>query len=91
MGTLLAVLGYFRAEVQAMARAWLAGLRGAPLGTDGRMAWGIIIATIPAVLFGLFLGATGEATLRLPWVIALTSIGFGLLLGLADWRAAQAG
>lgn len=89
LGTLLAVLGYFRVEVRAMAHAWLGSLRGAPLGTDGRLAWGIILATIPAVLFGIYLGSTGEATLRLPWVIALTSIGFGLLLGLADWRASQ--
>jgi len=89
LGTLVAVLGYFRTEVRAMAIAWFGSLRGQEMGVDGRIAWGIILATIPAVLFGLSLGSTGESTLRLPWVIALTSIVFGLLLGLADWRAKQ--
>ncbi len=89
LGTLVAVIGYFHTEVRAMAGAWWGSLRGAGLNTDARLAWGIILATLPAVLFGLLLGSLGEAQLRLPWVIALTSIGFGLLLGLADWRARQ--
>lgn len=89
LGTLVAVLGYFHAEVRAMASAWLGGLRGRALGTDGRLAWGIMLATLPAVIVGFLLGSVGEASLRVPWVIALTSIGFGLLLGLADWRARQ--
>lgn len=89
LGTLLAVIGYFQRDVRAMASAWGASLRGAPLNTDARMAWGLILATFPAVMFGLSLGSVGEQTLRLPWIIALTSIGFGLLLGLADWRARQ--
>lgn len=89
LGTLIAVVGYFHTDIRIMAIAWIKSLRGDELGTDGRLAWGIILATIPAVVCGLSLGAVGESTLRLPWVIAFTSIGFGLLLGLADWRARQ--
>lgn len=89
LGTLLAVVGYFHAEVRTMLLAWLRSLRGGGLDTDGKMAWGIILATIPAVLFGLYIGSAGEERMRLPWLIAFTSIGFGLLLGIADWSARQ--
>src|SRR5699024_6103085 len=45
----------------------------------------------PAIAFGLFLGPEGEAMLRTPWVIATTSIVFGILLGWVDWRARMTG
>ena len=44
------------------------------------------MATIPAVLAGLFLGDFIEQNLRSMLVIAVTTIVFGLLLGWADWR-----
>lgn len=89
LGTLAAVLGYFRREVAALALGWWRSVRGGDGGSDGRLAWGLVLATLPAVAFGLWLGAEGEQALRLPWVIALTSIVFGLLLGWADWRGPQ--
>lgn len=91
LGTLMAVVGYYWREVLAMAGAWFRSFATRRLDSDSRLAWGLIIATLPAIGFGLLLGAEGEAMLRLPWVIATTSIVFGLLLGWCDWRGRMTG
>src|SRR5699024_3712909 len=91
LGTLVAVVGYYRRDVLAMARAWLGSFVTWRLDRDARLAWGLILATIPAIIFGLLLGAQGEAMLRTPWIIASTSIVFGILLGWFDWRGRMNG
>jgi undecaprenyl-diphosphatase len=54
-GTLLAVVLYFRRDLATLFRAALAGIaRRAPLGTpDARLAWWIVLGTIPGVICGL--------------------------------------
>lgn len=83
VGTLAAVLFYFRREVRDLIFGWLQSLSGKH-SEAGRLAWYVIIGTIPAGLFGLFLSGRFEAFLRSPLLIAATTIGFGLLLGWAD-------
>lgn len=84
LGTLLAVVGYFRARV---ARLIVSGIR-APFtrerDADGRLAWLLVLATIPVGLAGLLFKGVVETTLRGPLVIAAASIGFGLLLWWSD-------
>jgi len=87
LGTLAAVLAYFRRELAAMAGAWVASVTGRGGGVDARLAWGLVIATVPAMIVGVVLGESGQAMLRAPWVIATTSVVFGVLLGWIDWRA----
>ncbi|MEQ8797894.1 MAG: undecaprenyl-diphosphate phosphatase [Salinisphaeraceae bacterium] len=87
LGTLVAVLGYFRHDVARMLRAWVVSLAGHGLDADARLAWGVILATLPAVGVGTLLGVTGESLMRQPWIVALASIVFGVLLGWVDWRA----
>jgi undecaprenyl-diphosphatase len=41
---------------------------------DGRMAWLVIVATVPAALFGYFFEGFFETTARSPWVVALCFI-----------------
>jgi undecaprenyl-diphosphatase len=85
LGSLIAVLGYFRAEVWAIATAWLGtSLAGRPPDSDSRLGWAIIVGTLPVVLAGFLLKSLVETELRAPWIIAAATIGFGLLLGLAD-------
>jgi undecaprenyl-diphosphatase len=48
------------------------------------MAWAVIVATIPASIAGFMFDGYIEANLRSVAVIAAATIGFGLLLGLAD-------
>jgi undecaprenyl-diphosphatase len=89
VGTLLAVVLYFRKEVGSMAVAWFATLKGERDNFDGKLAWWIILATIPAGLFGLFGKDFIEEHLRSALVIAGTTLIFGVLLGFADIQAKQ--
>ncbi|MFC3150478.1 undecaprenyl-diphosphate phosphatase [Litoribrevibacter euphylliae] len=84
VGTLLAVLIYFREEVFKIAMAWFGSFAGKGVTTEARMGWWIIIATIPVVLCGATLNDFIETYLRSIVVIAAASIFFGLILLWAD-------
>jgi len=88
LGTLLAVVIYFRREVISLLQAWCASLTGNHNG-ESRLAWWIIVGTIPAGLFGLLAKDLIELYLRSAWVIAGTTILFGLVLWWADVKAKQ--
>ncbi len=85
-GSLLAVVAYFRRELWAMGRDWLVAVTGGRRTADSRLGWWIIIGTIPAGVIGLLAKDAAEAALRSPLIMALALIGFGLLLGWADWK-----
>ncbi|WP_020398483.1 undecaprenyl-diphosphate phosphatase [Kordiimonas gwangyangensis] len=91
VGTLVAVLVYFRDDTKGLFLAGLGSIGIAPArraieGTIyGKLFWAIVIATIPAVIVGFMLKVTGTVDLmRGAAVIATTSIVFGLLLYWAD-------
>ncbi len=87
-GTLIAVVGYFRRDIWQIARGWLVALPpGRPANPEARLGWAIIIGVLPVVVVGLLLKDFVESELRQAWIIAATTIVFGLLLGWADWRA----
>ncbi len=83
VGTLAAVVGYFRNELWGMARAWFGSLRGV-VSPQARLAWAVLLGTVPVGLAGLLLGDWVEAHLRTPLVIAAATVVFGLALGWAD-------
>ncbi|MDJ0741209.1 MAG: undecaprenyl-diphosphate phosphatase [Gammaproteobacteria bacterium] len=88
LGSLIAVVTYFRRDIWAITRAWSASLLpGGHASSDSRLGWAVIVGTIPVVVAGLLLKAVVEGELRAPWVIGLTTIVFGLLLGWVDTRA----
>jgi undecaprenyl-diphosphatase len=89
LGTLIAVVLYFRGDIARLAVAWLATIRRRRIETvDERIAWYIAAATVPAAI----VGAVGENLIaeRLgePWQIAILLAVFGALLYLADRRPA---
>ncbi|HEX9706802.1 MAG TPA: undecaprenyl-diphosphate phosphatase [Steroidobacteraceae bacterium] len=84
VGTLFAVVAYFRVQLLAMARAWFGSLAGRSLTPDARLAWCVVIGTIPVGLVGLFFGGLIEVWLRNPLFVAATLSFFGLLMWLAD-------
>lgn len=88
VGTLLAVLIYFRKEVTSLLSSWVLSLTGKH-SADGRLAWLIILATIPAALFGLLAKDFIEVYARSALVIASTTLVFGALLWYADVKAKQ--
>jgi undecaprenyl-diphosphatase len=91
VGTLAAVVIYYRRDLGQMVLAWLRSVTGGQATDDSRMAWYIVFATVPAGLVGLLGGDFIEANLRTLPVIATTTLVFGILLGLADRRAVSAG
>ena len=78
-GTLIAVVGYFRVEVGRMLLAWIESIRGRQ-SAEGRLAWTIVLATIPAGLAGLSLGDFIETHLRSTYVIIATTLIYAPLL-----------
>ncbi|MDN4503530.1 undecaprenyl-diphosphate phosphatase [Alteromonadaceae bacterium BrNp21-10] len=88
VGSLLAVLIYFRADIQKLTVAWFSSL-GGRVTEQSKLAWWVIIATIPAVIAGFLGKALVVEYARSALVIACTTIGFGLLLWYADYRAKQ--
>jgi undecaprenyl-diphosphatase len=86
-GTLAAVLIYFRAEIARLLRALWESLRRRGVGgAQERLAWAIVVGTIPAVIAGGLGESFIEDHLGDPWQIAILMIVFGLLLGYADRR-----
>ena len=86
LGTLAAVVAYFRFELIAITRAWGRDVFGGHKTAESRLGWAVLIGTIPAGLAGLLLAGMVELYLRSPMVIALATIGFGGLLWWSDAR-----
>jgi len=82
-GTLTAVVLYFRKELVRMVVEWFASFKGR-LTPDARLAWAVLIGTIPVGLAGLIFKDLIETQLRSSVVIAIATIVFGLLLWFAD-------
>jgi undecaprenyl-diphosphatase len=83
-GSLFAVIIYFRYEIIALAKAWFTSLASKQQTQESKLAWWIILATIPAVIVGFTAKEFIETHFRNTLVIAITTIFFGLLLWLAD-------
>ena len=86
LGTFVAVLGYFRKDVKSyvVEGTKLVLTRTKPVTTDGRLAWLFVLATIPAAAIGAIFEDQIGTALGSPLIIALSLIGFGILLGVAD-------
>ena len=85
LGTLVAVAGYFWHDIVRLLTAWFRSVRAVAIrASDERLAWVIVVATIPAAV----VGALGENFIvnRLgePWQIAILLAAFALVLLWAD-------
>lgn len=89
VGTLAAVVYYFRRDLLNMARDWCLSLARRQNVGESRLAWAIVLGTIPVGVAGLLLNHTVETSLRSTLIIAATTIGFGLLMWGADLMGKQ--
>jgi undecaprenyl-diphosphatase len=89
LGSLVAVLFYFRRDIWNVARAMLTQIGGGQMTDDSRLGWHIIVATIPVLVAGLLFEEIAETKLRSIAVITATTLVFGLLLGIADKAGTQ--
>ena len=89
LGTLVAVIAYFWADVVRYLVAWFGSVRRRAIRTaDERVAWYVFAATIPAAVAGAAGEEVIEKHLGQPWQIAIFLAVFGVLLWIAD-RSAQ--
>ncbi len=89
IGSLFAVIVYFWRDVLKLIAGGL-DLLHLRMNDNSRMALYIIVATIPAVVFGLFLKKSGYGDgLRSVEVIAWNAIIFGILMYVADYIGKQ--
>jgi undecaprenyl-diphosphatase len=87
LGTLVAVIVYFAIDLRRLIGAWLRSIRRRRVvGPDERLAWLVIVATIPAVVAGAALENVIVDHLGEPWQIAIFLAVFGVVLFLADRR-----
>jgi undecaprenyl-diphosphatase len=85
LGTLVAVVAYFRTDLGRLVAAWVRSVRArAARDADERVAWLVVIATIPAVIVGAVGEGFIEDHLGDPWQIALALAFFAGVLWLAD-------
>ena len=84
VGTLSAVLIYFRRELVPMTVDWFSSLVTRRQTMNSMLAWAVLFGTIPVGLVGLLFKHVIETELRSPLVIAVATIVFGLLLWVSD-------
>ena len=86
LGTMAAVVLFFRADLLRIARAWLASLRDRSrrADLDARLGWYLILATLPISVLGLAFKDQIESGARDLYVIGTALIVFGLVLLLAE-------
>ena len=91
LGTVVAVIGYFWKDLVVYIREGtrLLWRREKPVNAEGRLAWLLVLSSVPAAA----VGAVGEeyidSKLGTPVLIAISLIVFGLLLAWADRRAGK--
>lgn len=91
LGTLIAVVAYYRRDVVLYVRDGVSTIvrRRRPITEHGRMAWLLVVASVPAAVVGVLLETWIDRELGKPWIIAASLIAFGLVLAWADRRQGE--
>ncbi len=89
IGTLLAILVYFRDDFYSLGRAFFFLDKGEKGDTQRRQIVYIVIATIPAVIAGVLLEDAAATTFRSPLLVAFTLSAAGFLLWLGEKEGAK--
>ena len=90
LGTLVAVILYFRRDVGRLIAAWVRSVvRRRIVTQDERVAWYVAIATVPAAIAGAAGENFIEKRLGDPWQIAIALAVFAVVLWLSDRVAAR--
>jgi undecaprenyl-diphosphatase len=86
LGTMAAVLLYFRADLWRIALAWLRSLRDAEVRRtlDARLGWYIVLGTVPVAVLGLAFKDPIENEFRNLYLIGAALIVFGLVMAYVD-------
>lgn len=89
MGTLLGALIYFRRDVVRVTVSWFGSVANRRIRTpDEKLAWALVVGTIPGAAFGALGEGFIQDELGQPWMIASLLAVFGVVLWVVDKRAA---
>src|SRR6185312_5539850 len=91
LGTLVALLVYFRADWARLVPAGFAAIRDRSLAgdKDRTLAWLLVAATIPAAIVGALFSDVFEEQIRHVGLVALTLVIGGVIMWLADHLGAR--
>ncbi|GGL93202.1 undecaprenyl-diphosphate phosphatase [Nakamurella endophytica] len=91
VGAIIAVIIYFRADIVRLLRAWFRGLFRAAHRSDPdyRMAWLVIVGSLPIVVAGYLGRHLVTGPLRSLWVVAVALIVWGVVMLVAEALARQ--
>ena len=91
LGTLAAILIYFRVMIGRFILAWLQSVRARQwdMTTDSRIAWLLLLGTIPAGIAGYLLESTVEDTFRSPALVGAMLILFCIPMVMAERLGSQ--
>ena len=84
LGTLTAVMFYFRKDIITMTKDWGLSIANKQRVGQSTLAWGVIWGSIPVGLIGFLFHDYIDTVFRSPLVIAWATIVFGLLLYYSD-------
>lgn len=85
VGTLAAVVGYFRDDLLRMLRDWLRSVAERRDVGESRLVWYLLVGTVPVGAAGLVLVAVDDEMMRSALVIATATVLFAVLLWWADF------
>ena len=91
VGSLFAVIYYFRLQIWQLMIAWFRSVGGEAKTEESQLAWLIILATFPAGIAGLLLNDIVEQYARSMLLIGATSIIFAILLYFGDRKSVKSG
>ncbi|ASW57679.1 undecaprenyl-diphosphate phosphatase [Plantactinospora sp. KBS50] len=91
LGTEAAVLVYFAKDIWRITRTWVVGIwdRSVRSSLDYRMAWYVIVGTIPIGIFGLLFKDDIRTAARNLWLVATVLIVFAFILAFAEFWGRQ--
>ncbi len=87
LGTLVAVLIYFRSDLLAITRAMLAAISDPAKRSskEARLALSLVVATLPVGIVGLTLKKYIEGPFRSLWVVVATMVSVAIVIQIAEW------
>lgn len=89
VGTLSAVVAYYRKDLIQISKAWFTSIITKENSDNAKLAWYVVLGTIPVGLAGISLSNKIETVLRSPLVIAAATIIFAIVLWFAEKKAPE--
>lgn len=90
LGTFVGAVTYFWRDIVAYLRAWVRSIAARSVSsTDERLAWALVVGTIPGAVAGVLGEDVIDKRLGQPWLIAVMMAVFGIVLFVVDRKVSE--